>query len=171
MTIKQLNVKNRKYYLYNGLINIKKFDPSLLRLDKKESANINIYYINYIRKKPRNIKILDPIYLFIKELDGFIEENNGNKYLNIVSTDSNEDVLIMYEEIWVGIKDEIKKINNGIDGEYDKDYMKVKFDSDDDLSLNILLKFHTLTIIIRYVFEKNGKYYPQIFLYDYLYEI
>ena len=42
MVIKRLNVKNRKYYLYNDLINIKYFDPSLLRLDKKESAGFNI---------------------------------------------------------------------------------------------------------------------------------
>ena len=76
----------------------------------------------------------------------------------------------MYEEIWAEIKDKIKKIKNGIDGEYGKDYMKVKFDFDDDLPLNKLLKFHTLTIIIRHVFEKDKKYYPQFFLDDCLYE-
>ena len=48
--------------------------------------------------------------------------------------------------------------------------MKIKFDSDDNLPLNKLLKFHVLTIIIRSVFEKDGKYYPQIFLDDYLYD-
>ena len=44
--------------------------------------------------------------------------------------------------------------------------MKIKFDSDDNLSLNKVLKFHALTIIIRSVFERDGKYYPQIFLDD-----
>ena len=48
--------------------------------------------------------------------------------------------------------------------------MKIKFDSDDNLPLNKVLKFHVLTIIIRYVFEKDGKYYPQIFLDDCLYD-
>ena len=48
--------------------------------------------------------------------------------------------------------------------------MKIKFDSDDNLPLNKVLKFHVLTIIIRSVFEKDGKYYPQIFLDDYLYD-
>ena len=48
--------------------------------------------------------------------------------------------------------------------------MKIKFDSDDNLPLNKILKFSVLTIIIRHVFEKDGKYYSQIFLDDCLYE-
>ena len=48
--------------------------------------------------------------------------------------------------------------------------MKIKFDSDDNLPLNKMLKFSILTIIIRSVFEKDGKYYPQMFLDDCLYE-
>ena len=163
MVIKQLNFKNKKYYLYNNLVNIKNFDPSLLRLDKKESANVNIYWINFIIKKPGNIESLDPLYLFVKELYRFIEENKDNKYLNILLVDSNVNVLTMYEETWAEIKDQIKGLNNGIDGEYGKDYMKVKFDSDDDLSLNKVLKFHMLIIVIRHVFEQDEKYYPQIF--------
>ena len=72
----------------------------------------------------------------IKELDGFIDEKNGNKYLNITLTNINNDVLINYAEVWSGIKDQIKKINNDSVSEYDKDYMKIKFDSDDHLPLN-----------------------------------
>ena len=49
--------------------------------------------------------------------------------------------------------------------------MKIKFDSDDNLPLNEILKFRVLTIIIRRVFEKDGKYYPQVFLDDCRYEI
>ena len=48
--------------------------------------------------------------------------------------------------------------------------MKIKFNSDDNLPLNKMLMFLILTIIIRNIFEKNGKYYPQIFLDDCLYE-
>ena len=114
---------------------------------------------------------VNPLYLLIRELDGFIEEKEGSKYLNIALTDSNEDVLIRYAEVWSGIKDQIKKINNDSVGEYDKDYMKIKFDSDDNLPLNKVLKFYTLTIIIRNVFEKDGKYYPQTFLDDCLCDV
>ena len=49
--------------------------------------------------------------------------------------------------------------------------MKTKFDSNDNLPLNKILKFHILTIIIRNIFEKDGKYYPQILLDDCLSEI
>ena len=49
--------------------------------------------------------------------------------------------------------------------------MKIKFNSDDDLLLNKLLKFHSMTITIRSVFEEDGKLYPQVFLDDTLYEL
>ena len=45
VTSKQLNIKNRTYYFYNDLINLKDFDPKLLKLDKKSSMDISIYYI------------------------------------------------------------------------------------------------------------------------------
>ena len=163
-TIKQLNIKNRTYYFYDDLINLKKLDPTLLKLDKKSSMDISIYYIGYVAKKPEyNINSVNPLYLLISELDGFIEEKNGGKYLNIALTDSNNDVLIKYAEVWSGIKDKIKNINNGSVGEYGKDYMKIKFDSDYNLPQNKILKFRVLTIIIRNIFEKDGKYYSQIF--------
>ena len=133
--------------------------------------DINIYYIGYVTKKPEyNIDSVNRLYLIIRELDGFIDEKNGNKYLNVTLTDSNNDILIKYAEVWSGIKDQIKKMNNDSVVEYDKDYMKIKFDSDDNLPLNKLLKFHSLTFIIRSVFERDGKYYPQIFLDECLYD-
>ena len=69
------------------------------------------------------------------------------------------------------IKNEIKAINGGEENNYGKDYMKIKFNSDDDLPLNKPLKFHAMTIIIRSVFEEGGKLYPQVFLDDTLYEL
>ena len=172
VTTKQLNIKNRIYYFYNDLINLKEFDPNLLKLDKKSSMDISIYYIGYVTKRSEyDIDSLNPIYLLISELDGFIEEKNGSKYLSIALTDSNNDVLAKFAEVWSRIKDQIKKINNGSVGKYGKDYIKIKFDSDDNLPLNKIPKFRVLTIIIRNIFEKDGKYYPQIFLDDCLYKI
>ena len=49
--------------------------------------------------------------------------------------------------------------------------MKIKFNSDDDLPLNKILKFHKMTVTIRSVFEEDGKLYPQVFLDDTLYEL
>ena len=62
------------------------------------------------------------------------------------------------------IKYHIQTTNSGKSGEYDKNYMKIKFNSDDNLPLNKILKLHMLTIIVRSVFEEDGKYYPQTFL-------
>ena len=55
--------------------------------------------------------------------------------------------------------------------DYEKDYIKITFNSDDNLPLNKPLKFHSMTIIIRSIFEEDGKLYPQVFLDDALYEV
>ena len=70
-----------------------------------------------------------------------------------------------------GIKYEIKTINGGKENDYGKGYMRIKFNSDDDLPLNKPLKFYVMTIITRSVFEKGGKLYPQVFLDDALYKL
>ena len=49
--------------------------------------------------------------------------------------------------------------------------MKIKFNSDENLSLNKILKLHNVTIVVRYVFQEDGKYYPQVFLDESLYEL
>ena len=72
--------------------------------------------------------------------------------------------------VFNGIKDKIKKIFNN-DTDYEKESMKIRFNSDDDLSLNKSLKFRLMTITIRHVLEENGKLYPQVFLDDTLYEL
>ena len=154
------------------MINIKDFDPKLLKLDKKSYKNIDIYYIGYITKKDQyKINSINPLYLLVSRIDGFIEEKRGNKYLNIDFTDSNNEVLRKYAEVWSEIKDQIEEINNGKPEEYEKDYMKIKFNSDDNLPLNKQLEFLSVTIIVRSVFEEYGKYYPQVFLDKCLYEV
>ena len=93
-TTKQMNIKNRTYYFHNDLINIKDFDAKLLKLDKKKSMNLGIYYIVYDTKKPEyKINSVRTLYLLINRIDGFIEEKEGDKYLNIPSTDRNIEVL------------------------------------------------------------------------------
>ena len=85
--------------------------------------------------------------------------------------DENKKVLEKYAERWNGIKNEIEAINGDKKGEdYGKDFMKVKFDTDHNLPLNEKLNPHMLTIIVRSVFEEDGKFYPQLYLDDCLYE-
>ena len=70
-----------------------------------------------------------------------------------------------------GMESKTKSINGGKENDYEKNYMKNKFNSDDDLPLNKPLKFHNMTIIIRSVFEEDGKLHPQVLLDDALYEL
>ena len=93
------------------------------------------------------------------------------KYLILDSTDENKKLLKKYNDVFNGIRDAIKTINGGKENDYEKDYMKIKFSSDDNLPLNKPLKFHLMTIITRSVFEENGQLYPQVFLNDSLYEL
>ena len=173
--VKQINVKNQTYYFYNDIINLKDFDPNLLKIDKKSYKNIDIYYIGYITIKKiddcENIYSVNPLYLLVNHASGYIEEKNGNKYLIFDSVDENKEVLKKYADVWDGIKNKIKAINGGKENDYEKDYMKIKFNSDDDLPLNKPLKFHVMTIIVRSVFEEDGNLNPQLFLNDTLYEL
>ena len=92
-----------------------------------------------------------------------LKKKNANTYLILDSTDKNKEVLKMYTELWDGIKNLIEKINNKL-GEYEKGFMKIKSNSDDNLPLNKTLKLHNMTIIIRFVFEEDSKYYSRVFL-------
>ena len=109
------------------------------------------------------------MYLGITHANGYIEEKDMNKYLVFNSTDKNKELLKKYNDVFNGIRNKIKKINNECD--YEKDYLKIKFNSDDDLLFNKLLKFRLMTLTIRHVFEEDGKLYPQVFLDDTLYEL
>ena len=173
--IKQINVKNRTYYFFNDMINIKDFDPSLIKIDNKSYKNLGIYYIRYITINSiwdyENINSVNPLYLIIGEVDGYIAENNGNKYLTFASTDKNKKALEKYTKLWSEIKYHIQTINSSKSGEYEKDYMRIRFSSDDNLPLNKILKLCMLTTIARSVFEEDGKYYPQFSLDECLYEL
>ena len=133
---------------------------------------LGIDYIGYVTKKSEyKINSVNPLYLIINRINGFIEEENGDKYFNIASTNRNSKALRKYSEVWNGIKDCIEKINDSGLREYEKDYMKIKFNSDDHIPLNKQLNFPTITVIIRNILEKDVKYYPQIFLHECLYEV
>ena len=115
------------------------------------------------------ISSINPLYLIIGNVDGYIEEKNGNKYLTQNSTDNNKELLAKYTKLWDGINNLIIEMNDK-PGKYGKDFMKIKFNSADDLPLNKTLKLHNLTTFVRSVFQEDGKYYPQDILDDCLYE-
>ena len=123
-------------------------------------------------KKLMIVKIfsVNPLYLCINHVSRYIEEKNANKYLIFDSTNENKELLKKYDDVFDGIRCKIKEVTGG-DFNYEKDYMRIKFNPDDDLLLNKPLKFHLMTITIRSVFKEDGKLYPQVFLDDTLYEL
>ena len=146
---------------------------------KNHIKNIGIYNIGYITNKKiddyENIYSVNPLYLTINHASGdnecnSVEEKGVNKYLICNSTDENKELLEKYDDVFSKIKNKIKKVNVN-ECDYEKDYMKIKLNSDDDLPLNKQLKFHNMIITIRSVFEEDGKLYPQVFLDDTLYEL
>ena len=123
--VKQINIKNRTYYFYNDQINLKDFDARLLKVDKKDYNEIDIYYIGYVTVKKiancNNINSVNPLYLMIDKMIGHFEEKNGNKYLVLDDVDESKEVSKRYEEVWEGVKKEIETINCGEKIEYGKD--------------------------------------------------
>ena len=67
----------------------------------------------------------------------------------------NKKILAKFTKLWDKIKHLIETINGGKKGEYEKDFMKIKFNSDDNLSLNKMLKLHMLTVIVRSAYIKT----------------
>ena len=171
--VKQINIKNRTYYFYNDMMNIKNFEQNFLKTDRESYKDIGIYNIGYIAIKKinghENIYSVIPLYLLVNHGGEYLEEKNENKYL-IFDYRWKQRATKKYNDVWNGIKNKIKALSSG-EFDYGKDYMKIEFNSDDDLPLNKPLKFHSMTITIRSVFEEDGKLYPQVFLDDTLYEL
>ena len=75
--VKQIYIKHRTYYFYKDMINIKTFDPILLKIDRKSHKDIGIYNIGYITIKKigdcETIYSVDPLYLLVNHASGYIK--------------------------------------------------------------------------------------------------
>ena len=173
-TIKQIMIKNRTYYSYNYIIDIEAFNLNMLKLDKKSYKDLDIFNIGYVTIKKvgygYDINSVNPLYLRIDNANGYIEEINGDKYLVFDVTYENKELLKGYDDVFNGIINKIRKIDDDW-LEYAKDYMKIKFSSDDNLPLNKPLKFYNMTITIRCVFSEDNKLCLQVFFDKALYSL
>ena len=132
----------------------------------KSYKNILIYYIGYVTiKDSKYIKInsVNPLYLIFNKVNGYFVEINGNKYLTLVPTNETKEKLKKYEELCSKIRDLIRSITKNSD-HYDKKYIKIKFNSDDELPINNTIEISSMAVAIRAIFVENNKYYPQVFL-------
>ena len=140
-SLKEINIKNRTYYFCNDIIDIETFDSNMLKLDKKTYKNLDIYNVGYVtvKKIGHGIKSVNPLYLRIDNANGYIEEINENKYLVFDDTHENKELHKKYD-VFNGIMSKVREIDDDW-LEYSKEYMNIKFDSDDNLPLNKPLKF------------------------------
>ena len=146
---------------------ILRLDSNNFKLDKKTYKDLDIFNIGYVTIKKigdcYDVNSVNPLYLRINNASGYIEEINKDKYLIFDDTDKNKELLEIYDVVFSGIMSKIKQIDDDW-LEYTKGYENIKFNSDDNLPLNKILKFHTITVTIRYKISEDNKLYPQVFL-------
>ena len=173
MVTKQLVLKKRSNCSLSSLVLLKDFDKTKLKITQHDCVDRSIFHIDYA-KTTNNV---NPLYLFIPELHGSIEEQKGYKYLIIKPPiNINNDVLTGYKKIWDKILQKINRINNS--AYVFKDYHKIKvgsFKCEDEkdeinLPLNKLIKFNLLTISNRLTIEKDNELFLEAYLEQCLYD-
>ena len=126
---------------------------------KRESKiGVNIYYIGY---KPDIDDTITSLYFFVDLLFGFIKQIEGSNDRYLVASTNNKIIINIFNKLWKFIENKIisDDSNNKI-----KEYYKLRFDSDLYLPLDTLIEFHSLTINVSCVIEKDNEYYPEIYL-------
>ena len=130
-------------------------------MDEQSYKNILIYYIGHVTiKDSKYVQIysVNPLYLLFKKVNGYFEEINTNKHLTLVPTNESKEKIKKYEELWSKIRDLIRSITKNSD-DYDQTYMKIKFNSDDELPLNKTVEIPSMTIV-KETFHSQGNF-PQ----------
>ena len=141
------------------MTNIKDFDSCLLSIEKilfEKNTDYVIYDIEYFK----NFSNKNSFYLVFNNVDAYIEYNptdndSETKYLVFASTDKNREALENYTELWDEIKDQIGTINGDNPIKYGKDFIKARFESNDDLPLGKLLNIPVCIIIAKSIFPLN----------------
>ena len=117
---------------------------------------MTVKYLNYIIINSANF-----LYLIISKINRHIKESNGNKYSKLVRTDRSKDTLKTYEELWNKIRALVRSVTSNSD-DYDRKYMKIKLNSDDDsdnyFPLKKALELYNMVMVLRSVFREAKKY-------------
>ena len=156
---KQKEIINQAHYHYHDIISLKSVESKFSEIDRKQALIKRIDDYEHI------CSVIAPLYWIVSFASRYIEKRGGNKCL--IFDDSlakNKDLLKKYTELLNVVKHKIKKINGGKETDYIKDYIKIKFESDDDLPLNEPLIFYEMHIFVRFVFKEDDKLYPELFL-------
>ena len=165
MVIKSLKIKIQSYYYWYDIIFIDDFNVKFFKIVKRESrAGIDIYYIGYlVNKLEYDLNSVKALYLNVKSLLGSVEKIDGSNDRCLVIDKSNIKVINVFNTLREYIENKV--ILNKIDG-----FDKIRFSSDIDLPLGTIIQFKILTIVIRCMIKKDGKYYPEIYLDECMYD-
>ena len=151
-TLRQVDIKNCPGYFFNSMTNIIDLDTNLLGTNQISFTSTDIV-----------------VYVF-NDVDTYFEWIYEKKYLVFALTDKNKKALENYRELWDEIKEEIRTIRGIEPFKFEKDVIKIRFESDYGLPLGKILNILVCVVIVRSVFGKNGKYYPQVHLKDFFFE-
>ena len=150
------------------MTNINDFDPRFLSIDQVvlENDKLIMYDIKYIK----DLSSLNSLYFVFNDLDAYIEESGENKYLIFASTEKNKIMFGLYKELWDEFKEEIELITGDKVTKYGKDFMNVRFKTNDDLPLNKIINIPVCVVILSGIFKEDSEYHPQVLLHDCFYE-
>ena len=114
-----------------------------------------------------NIDSENSLFIIFNNVDGYIiEKSDADKYLIFASTKDNRNILRKYTELWEKIKNQIETIKSDKTIKYKKDFMKIRFYSNDNLLLGKILSIPSMVIVVKSVFQKDNNYYPQIHIHE-----
>ena len=132
------------------MTNIKNVDANLLSINQIAftSTDSVIYDIEYFK----NLDGVNSLYLVFNDVDFYFEKYGENKYLVFALTDKNREALENYTELWNEIKNEIETIRVIEPNKYEKDLLKIRFESDNNLPLDRILNIPVCVIIVKSVF-------------------
>ena len=180
MNIESLKIKTKTNYNWDDIDYVYDIDVKLIKVIKRESRiGVDIYYIGYVFDSEYKTHSIKPLYLVINHLFGHLEKIEGSSDRYLVVNINNKKIINIFDEIWKYIEQRITA--DGIwkfveekfifDNENNKikEYNKLRFSSNLDLPLDTLIEFLALTLTISCVIEKDGKYYPEIYLDEGLY--
>ena len=180
MNLKSLKIKNESYYFWEDQVYLKNFDKKFVKVVKRESRiDAKIYYVSYEVKKPQyGINSVNSLYLVVSNLLGRVKPIKGSSDQYLVVDESNKMVVDVFEKLFKCIGDKIDKINAGDSNLFElnaRDKIigvnKWRFSSDVVLPIDKLIEFHSLTIVVSAVIEKGGKFYPEIYVDEGIYEV
>ena len=153
------------------------FDETFVKVVERESRiDADIYYVSYEVKKSEN-KRVNNLYLIVRDLLGKVEEIKGSKDKYLVIDDSNKKVLDVFDKLFKFVGAKIDKINSDdnffgmkasgkITG-----YDKLRLSTDVELPIDKLIEFHSLTVEVSCVIKKGGKFYPEIYVDEGIFEV